>query len=310
MLGALHGLSSREVELKLPAIIEFSGLAAFIDQPLRTYSSGMMIRLGFSTAAHLEPEVFVVDEVLSAGDLAFQRQAASMARQLRQGGTTLLVSTHALGDLATLCDRLMLLERGEVREEGSAEQVVASYLQRVDAEGGRIEPASALVAGVRPTSPSRDVVITGIVVNGQRDPARVAVRCGEPLEVRVEYEALRAVADAVFRAQFFRNDGLFVHGQNTARAGLRPGVLEGRGVATVRWERFGLLAGDYYLALGVWPDEYRSYTTGEAYDHRPSACIVTVEADRSMGGGVAGFPCRWEVEARPVLAAVGAAGEP
>ena len=123
MLGALHGLSSREVELKLPAIIEFSGLAAFIDQPLRTYSSGMMIRLGFSTAAHLEPEVFVVDEVLSAGDLAFQRQAASIARQLRQGGTTLLVSTHALGDLATLCDRLMLLERGEVREEGSAEQV-------------------------------------------------------------------------------------------------------------------------------------------------------------------------------------------
>lgn len=296
MLGALHGFGKKDVERRMEAIVEFSGLQSYIDQPLRTYSAGMMIRLGFSTAAHLEPELLVVDEVLSAGDLAFQRRSSGMARHLRDQGTTLLISTHALGDLATICDRLMLLERGEVKAEGSAEEVVATYMQRVDADGGRIQPGAPLVAGVRPTAPTNDVVIRSVTINGQRDPDVVQMGCGSPLELLLEFEAQRPVDDAVFRAQFFRNDGLFVHGNNTVRAGLDVGVLEGRGVARVHYPSFGLLAGDYYVSLGIWPDEYRSYTTGEAYDHRPSACILRVGADRAHGAGVASFPCAWSVQ--------------
>jgi ABC-type polysaccharide/polyol phosphate transport system ATPase subunit len=296
MLSALHGFGKRDVNGKMDAIVEFSGLNEYIDQPLRTYSAGMMIRLGFSTAAHLEPELLVVDEVLSAGDLAFQRRSAGMARHLREQGTTLLISTHALGDLATICDRLMLLERGEIRSEGSAEEVVATYMQRVDAEGGQILPGAPLVAGVRPTAPTNDVVIRSVTVNGQRDPDVVESGCGSPLEILIEYDAKEPVDDAVFRVQFFRNDGLFVHGHNTVRAGYEVGVLQGPGVARVHWPAFGLLAGDYYVAVGVWPDEYRSYTTGEAYDHRPSACVLRVGADRSHGAGVASFPCTWAVE--------------
>ena len=299
MLATLHGLDRARIESKMDAVIAFSGLGAYIDQPLRTYSAGMMIRLGFSTAAHLEPDLLVVDEVLSAGDLAFQRRSAGMARQLRADGCTLLVSTHALGDLATICDRLMLLERGEMRAEGSAEEVVATYMQRVDAEGGTIQPGAPLVAGLRPTAPTNQVTIRGVTINGQANPDRVGTTCGEPLEILIEYEASEPVDDALFRVQFFRNDGLFVHGQNTVRSGVEIGVLDGRGVARLRYPDFGLLAGDYYVAVGIWPDEYRSYTTGEAYDHRPSACILHVDAPRSAGAGVAGFPCSWSVDKDP-----------
>jgi ABC-type polysaccharide/polyol phosphate transport system ATPase subunit len=298
MLASLYGLSGRDIEGKIPAIIEFSGLEHYIDQPLRTYSAGMMIRLGFSTASHLEPDVLIVDEVLSAGDLAFQRKSQGMARKLRDEGTTLLISTHALGDLATLCDRLMLLERGAVISEGRSEDVVAAYMQRVDDAGGRIEAGAATVAGAMATRPTAEVQIRKVIVNGQENPADVHLTCDAALEIVVEYEAHAPVDDAVFRVQFFRNDGLFVHGQNTVRAGLHPGLAAGRGRATIRYERFGLLAGDYYVSLGIWPDEYRSYTTGKAYDHRPSAWVLHVDAPRSAGAGVAGFPCTWDVDGR------------
>ena len=293
MLGALHGLDRDALRPRVEPIIEFSGLAAYIDQPLRTYSAGMMIRLGFATAAHLSPDVLVVDEVLSAGDLAFQRRSVGMARQLRAQGVTVIVSTHALGDLATLCDRLMLLERGVVQAEGSADEVVAKYMQRIDAEGGAIQPGAPLIAGARATRPTDDVRLTRIVVNDQPDPDHIPQRCGEPLRIELHYDAAAPVDDAVFRVQLFRNDGLFVHGQNTVRAGLDLGTLHGQGVVRLEYDTFGLLAGDYYLSVGVWPDEYRSYTTGEAYDHRPSVGIVHVTDQRSDGAGVASFPARW-----------------
>jgi len=303
MLGSLHGLDKATIDARMDAIVGFSGLDAYIDQALRTYSAGMMIRLGVAAAGHFSPDVFVVDEVLSAGDLAFQRRAVGLARQLREQGCTVLVSTHALGDLATLCDRLMLLERGEIRTEGSADEVVAAYMQRIDAEGGKIAPGAPMVAGVRPTAPTQDVRIMKVVVNGVPDPDRVDVRTGDSFGVELHYEAPEPVDDAIFRVQLFRNDGLFVHGQNTVRGGLKLGRLHGRGVVRLDYDAFGLLGGEYYLSVGIWPDEYRSYTTGEAYDHRPSVGIVRMVDTRSDGAGVAGFPARWShdvVEARVV----------
>jgi len=296
MLATLHGLSSRDIERRMDAIVDFSGLEDFIDQPLRTYSAGMMIRLGFSTASHLSPDILVVDEVLSAGDLAFQRQAVGRARHLRQEGTALLVSTHSLADLSTLCDRLMLLDQGQVVAEGSADQVVSSYIQHVEKTGNRIAPGIAVPTGMVAAAPGDQIRLCSVIVNGERDPSLVEVAAGEPLDIELEFEAQQPVDDALFRIQFFRNDGLFVHGQNTIRAGLDTATLHGRGRARLHYPEFGLLGGDYYLSAGIWPDEFRSYTTGEAYDHRPSATIVRVGSPRSLGGGVAGFRCEWTLD--------------
>ena len=246
MLATLHGFGSRDIERRMDAIIDFSGLQEFIDQPLRTYSSGMMIRLGFSTASHLHPDILVVDEVLSAGDLAFQRQALGRARDLRQEGTALLVSTHSLADLATLCDHLIMLDQGQVMAEGSADEVVASYIQHIQKCGNQIAPGIAVPTGLHTSAPGNELRLLSVSVNGQQDCDLVEVAAGEALEIELEYEARQPIDDALFRVQFFRNDGLFVHGQNTVRSGLDIGTLHGRGRVRVRYPQFGLLGGDYY----------------------------------------------------------------
>lgn len=295
LLASLHGLASAEVERRIPAIVDFSGLDAWIDQPVRTYSAGMAIRLGFSTAAHLDADLLVADEVFSAGDLAFQRRTLGLARDLRARGTALLLSTHALGDLTSLVDALLWLDRGQARAHGAADAVVAAYIQRVEQEGGRITPGGPHVPGARGVESTGAVRITAVRIGGA-EGGTVGHRAGEPLEVEIDYDCDEPVEDAVFRVQFFRNDGLFVHGQNTARAGLRRSLPRGRGRATLRYAEFGLLGGDYYVAAGIWPDEYRSLHQGDPFDQRPNACVLRVDAPRSMGGGVAGWASRWTVE--------------
>src|SRR5579872_4509757 len=131
--GAILGMTRREITRKLSDIVEFSGVEKFIDTPVKRYSSGMYVRLAFSVAAHLEPEILLVDEVLAVGDAEFQRRCLGRMEELAGHGRTVLFVSHQMQVLARLCDRAILLREGRVVQDGSSEQVVAHYLQ---AEGG------------------------------------------------------------------------------------------------------------------------------------------------------------------------------
>ncbi len=131
--GAILGMTRREINRKLPDIVEFSGVAKFIDTPVKRYSSGMYVRLAFSVAAHLEPEILLVDEVLAVGDAEFQRRCLGRMEELSRHGRTVLFVSHQMQVLARLCDRAILLREGRVVQDGPSDQVVAHYLQ---AEGG------------------------------------------------------------------------------------------------------------------------------------------------------------------------------
>jgi lipopolysaccharide transport system ATP-binding protein len=131
--GAILGMTRREITRKLPQIVEFSGVEKFIDTPVKRYSSGMYVRLAFSVAAHLEPEILLVDEVLAVGDAEFQRRCLGRMEELSRYGRTVLFVSHQMQVLARLCDRAILLREGRVVQDGPSDQVVAHYLQ---AEGG------------------------------------------------------------------------------------------------------------------------------------------------------------------------------
>jgi lipopolysaccharide transport system ATP-binding protein len=131
--GAILGMTRREITRKLPDIVEFSGVEKFIDTPVKRYSSGMYVRLAFSVAAHLEPEILLVDEVLAVGDAEFQRRCLGRMEELSSHGRTVLFVSHQMQVLARLCDRAILLREGKLVQDGPSEQVVAHYLQ---AEGG------------------------------------------------------------------------------------------------------------------------------------------------------------------------------
>jgi lipopolysaccharide transport system ATP-binding protein len=135
--GAILGMSRREIQSKLDQIIAFSGIEEFIDTPVKRYSTGMFARLGFSVAAHVDPEVMIVDEVLSVGDFQFQAKCVERMREVLRGGTTVLFVSHNLKNISEFCSRCLMLEKGRTVMVGSAHEVVATYLQRSERSLGQ-----------------------------------------------------------------------------------------------------------------------------------------------------------------------------
>ena len=125
--GVLLGLSRKHLATKIPSIIEFSELGAFIDQPVRTYSSGMLARLGFSVVAHLEPEILLIDEVLAVGDAPFQAKCREKMREFKQNGVTIILVSHNPADVEALCDRVIWIENHRVRHDGPTSTVLPLF---------------------------------------------------------------------------------------------------------------------------------------------------------------------------------------
>ena len=138
--GSILGMRRREIAAKFDQIVEFAGVAPFIDMPVKWYSSGMYVRLGFSIAAHLDPDILLIDEVLAVGDAAFQERCLARIRALRRSGTTAILISHDLSAIEQLCDRVMLLERGQAIEYGDPQAVVTAYRHRADVDLPRPPP--------------------------------------------------------------------------------------------------------------------------------------------------------------------------
>ncbi len=176
--GTILGMSRQEIRRKFDAIVEFAGLEEFIDTPVKRYSSGMFARLGFSVAAHVDPEVLIVDEVLSVGDFVFQRKCLGRMNAVLRGGTTVVFVSHDLRAVAQLCGRTILLERGRVAVEGPSDEVVRRYLGAGRADGHVTE--------------GKDAWLSRVTVRGAAGEA-AAFRSGERAWVDVEVEARRDV---------------------------------------------------------------------------------------------------------------------
>jgi ABC-type polysaccharide/polyol phosphate transport system ATPase subunit len=186
--GAIMGMKRAEIARKFDQIIEFSGIADFIDAPVRRYSSGMNARLGFAIAAHLEPEVLIVDEVLAVGDFAFQQRAFARIQEMVNQDVTTIIVSHQLERIAFLCKRAVLLRQGEVAYSGSADETIAAYVSGIT-QGTPDNSADCplLIRGV-------ELVTDGRVVSGSRilirvdadviDPARLAETSGVGVRVR------------------------------------------------------------------------------------------------------------------------------
>ncbi len=184
--GAILGMTRREITRKLRDIVEFSGVEKFIDTPVKRYSSGMYVRLAFSVAAHLEPEILLVDEVLAVGDAEFQRRCLGRMEELSSHGRTVLFVSHQMQVLARLCDRAILLREGRVVQDGPSEQVVAHYLQ---AEGGmasrRLWPDLATAPG------GKRVRIREVRVVDERGQLVDSVDVRQPVGIEIAFTVLR-----------------------------------------------------------------------------------------------------------------------
>jgi ABC-type polysaccharide/polyol phosphate transport system ATPase subunit len=275
------GLSKREVSDRYEEIVRFAELEEFIDAPVKTYSSGMYMRLGFAVAINVDPDVLLVDEVLAVGDQAFTHKCLDKFADFRRRGRTVLIVTHSLDVVTRFCDQALWLDSGRARLQGEPGRVIDAYLEDVS----RAEHAAHESAG---PSPARDVEILSVQLRAPGGEPSTAVASGGGLEIRATVRARSRVDDVIFGLQVFNADGVRCYGTTTAVDGLLPAALVGEGTVVCVIDRLDLLAGTYALDVTV----TRADGTPCDRDHRTS---FTVTSDRN-DAGIFRPPHRWALE--------------
>jgi lipopolysaccharide transport system ATP-binding protein len=198
--GALLGMRREEIAAKLERIVEFAGVQRFIDTPVKWYSSGMYVRLGFAVAAHVAPDILLVDEVLAVGDAEFQVKCLQRIQELKDQGTTNLFISHDLTAVERLCDRAVLFEGGQIVEAGQPAEVVAAYHRRLalwDPPSGQTTLDSA----------RSGVALTNLTVLNPLEPRSVSCTTGAPLTISVRYAVARPVSNVEFELRYYSADG-------------------------------------------------------------------------------------------------------
>ena len=263
--GVILGMSRAEVKRKFDEIVDFAGLEEFIDTPVKRYSSGMFARLGFSVAAHLEPDVLVIDEVLSVGDFAFQRKGIEKMRAIAKSGATVIFVSHNLQAVAEFCQRGILLERGRILAEGPTDQVIRRYLDTATSHAQRAPHGPVRIVGTRIEGADGE---TGKFDGGSR--ARITVRL----------EAAAAVEKVAVVIQIFNADFYDIFHTSSERLGTPPLSLGANEVAECDFDvDLHLGAGTYYLGVYL----YR-YDAEREYDHIFPATSFVMTADRGAHG--------------------------
>jgi ABC-type polysaccharide/polyol phosphate transport system ATPase subunit len=209
--GVTFGMTRREVSGKLPSIIDFSGVGDFIDVPVKRYSSGMYLRLGFSIAAHLNPDILLLDEVLAVGDVAFQSKCLSRIQDLRRAGRTIVFISHDLAAVERLCDRALLLSHGTIVCEGNPQDVTLEYQRSTHLDSS--PPAHAQQA-------SREIECTGFSYESAAGSADDSVRTGGAMIVKIDYVAHEIVSDAVFNVYLYWPSGYLCTQLTTGETGI------------------------------------------------------------------------------------------
>jgi ABC-type polysaccharide/polyol phosphate transport system ATPase subunit len=253
--GMMLGLSKAEIGRRFDDIVAFSELGDFIDEPVKTYSSGMYMRLGFAVAITVDPDVLLVDEVLAVGDEAFTHKCLEKFADLRRRGKTIVLVTHTLDLVTRFCDEALWLDGGRVRAHGDPKRVVDAYLLEVAAS--EHPPAIAPSEAVEPGSNgagrwgSKDAEIEQVeLVRADGQPSHV-FESGQPMRIRVRVRASRPLHDFVFGIGIFTADGVCCFGTNTDIEGSVPRELSGSGEFTVDIDRLDLVAGAYKLDVAV-----------------------------------------------------------
>lgn len=293
--GSILGLDRAEIDTKLDDIIGFAELERFIDMPVKHYSSGMRMRLGFSIAVHTDRELLLIDEVLAVGDQAFQSKCFRRIGEMQDRGVTVLFVSHSPDTVRRLCDRAVWLEAGEVRGLGPADQTVIEYLSRAW-EGTSIRLLDEGEAGGRGRRwGSEEVVITGLEFLAGHGRRRHVFQTGETFVARIHYLARRPVRKPSFGVAIYRKDGTHVTGPNTVQSGYDIEVVEGEGVVDYIIESLPLLPGRYEFTAAIY-----DYHSVHPYDHQHRAYVFEVQSGPvSEMEGLVRIPCRWEHRCDP-----------
>lgn len=286
--GIMLGLSKKEVQRRFDEIVEFAEMQDFIDAPVKTYSSGMYMRLGFAVAIHVDPEVLLVDEVLAVGDQGFTHKCLDKFSEFRRRNKSILLVTHSLDLVEKFCDEAHWLDKGVSKGEGDPKKVVAAYVMNVEdseehslakAEAARLAASASEEAqapppdvnGVSaPENPvddaetnrdgfkategrwgTREIEITDVSISGPDGESGHVFQSGDAITVHMTVTAREPITDFVFGLGLFNADGVCVYGTNTNLEEFQPSAIEGEGAVTFEIDSLDLVEGTYRLDLAA-----------------------------------------------------------
>lgn len=287
--GSLLGLSREEMEAKFDSIVEFSELEKFIDVPIKHYSSGMYMRLGFAVAIHVDPDVLLIDEILAVGDQAFQNKCLAKIGELKSQGVTIVFVSHDLEAVRNLCTSAIWLENGVIQESGTTDRVIDCYLDNVTAVTEARLSREQRIGDNENRWGSGEVEITNVRFLDGQGKERRAFKTGERMVVRLRYHAHTEIRQPVFGLAIYSSDGVQINGPNTKFSDYTVESVEGTGEIDYIVDMLPLLKGNYELSVAVHDQDGL-----HAYDHqhRMHTFIVQRGAVKERYGMIY-IPCQW-----------------
>jgi len=283
--GSILGMRRAEIATKLDSIVEFAGVRQFIDTPVKRYSSGMYVRLGFAIAAHLDPDILLLDEVLAVGDAAFQAKCMERIKELRETGTTIVFISHDLGAVERLCSRAILMHRGQIAASGSPREVIAEY-----------QSASAQLTSSAPPKTATAILdnkaeITSLTFYDSEGHQTSAVRTGDSLTARLGYKVHEAIDDAAFELFFQSTEGGLLCHLTTELSDKRLDLTPGTGEVEFTCGEFGLLPDMYHLDATI---IRRNQPPGNAIDWQYRCTALRVDPGKAIRGKFY-MPHEWQI---------------
>ncbi|MDK3256147.1 ABC transporter ATP-binding protein [Blastococcus capsensis] len=286
--GSILGMSRKQIDRQFDEIVDFAGLETFIDTPVKNYSSGMYVRLGFSVAINVDPEILMVDEVLAVGDESFQRKCMEKFADFRAQGRTVIIVSHALGTMRSMCDEVAWLDHGKLQGVGRPSDLVdeyvgASHEDRTQAPGDSTSSGGSRWGSQEITLDGAELLCDGRVTS--------QVSTGADVTFRLRWTAPEPVAEPVFGMAIYSLEGVHVTGPNSQDVGLSTGTVHGSGHVDVHVPTLMLTPGTYQVTAAVLDS-----TGTHAFDHRDRMFRFDVTAGHPRDRyGVVSLGGSWDV---------------
>ncbi|MCP5047786.1 MAG: ABC transporter ATP-binding protein [bacterium] len=303
--ASILGFSREEVNKKFDRIVRFSGLEEFIDNPVKTYSSGMYVRLGFSVAINIDPDILLVDEVLAVGDELFQKKCIRKINELKKAGKTIVFVSHDLSSVEELCDHVYLLHNGRLMKEGKPVEVIAEYhklligsshlqVRQEETPANEEDLNGSGGPGEKNRWGSKEVEITGVSFLDKENNEIEFAKTGEPFRVRIGYHARSKVENPVFGIAIYNDTGGHITGPNTRKQDFLIESVEGKGVVEYAVDFLPLLPGTYLFTAAVYDS-----TLMQAFDHWEQHWKFHVIESEAVAErfGLITIPSQWKLEA-------------
>lgn len=321
--ASIFGLNKKEIDRRLDDIIAFSELEEFIDNPVRTYSSGMYMRLAFAVAINVDADILLIDEILAVGDVAFQAKCFNRLREIKKAGTTIVIVSHSLAQIEQICDRSIWIHDGLIREEGAPRIVDPKYMaymsQKEERKKKKAEEAATKEKKEKEKTEEKQETQTATEVKKEAEKETAeetqdAKRWGsreaymkkvtvldmegkecqtfqndQPFQIRIDYKAEKKLDDVVFGIAIYRSDQVYIYGTNTLIDYSASNTLEAEGHIDLKIDRMPVNAGDYTIDLAFHrPDGFN-------YDFWREACSVKIQNVKNEVG-VISLPHKWDVQ--------------